>query len=93
MSPMENQSPPTIESIVPNRGKTETFTVRQLMRLTGVSRTTIQYYRRKEILPPPVGTSRRYARYDYRHYHILTAIARRRAESIDLRQIAEDVCQ
>lgn len=63
------------------------------MRLTGVSRWTIQYYRRRGILPPPVGSSRKYARYDYRHYHILTEVAKRRAHATDLRQIAEDVCQ
>lgn len=63
------------------------MTMRELVELTGVPRSTIQFYIREDLLPPPQRLANNRAIYGRVHVDLLQQIGRLKAEGLSLEQI------
>lgn len=64
----------------------------ELVKATGVPKTTIRFYVDGGLLPPPVKTGRTMAYYDDRHIHLLSAIRKfQKSENLSLAQLKQRV--
>lgn len=66
------------------------YRMTDLIDLTGFSRTAIEHYRRRRILPPPVG-GRAHARYTPLHLRILKDLRDRKDQNVTLDEMALNV--